>query len=471
MKKDFLYGVGTSASQIEGAYAVDGKGLSMADLLPANKKKRFSCVQDGSFALANYDTQQEYYPTHNAIDFYHTYKDDIRLLAGLGINSIRISIMWSRIFPTGEENEPNEAGLTFYKSVVDECLKYGLEPIVTISHFDIPVHLIKKYGGWASRKMIDAYLKLCQVLFTTFKNKVHYWITFNEINMILHLPFVGGGLCFKEGENKEQKMYQAAHYQLVASSAATNLAHQIDPKNNIGCMLAAGEVYPFSCNPDDILAALQKNREQYFFSDIQVRGYYPSYARELFDQKQIKLDILPEDNEILKNTVDFVSLSYYSSRCVSVDPKIQQNITNGNAFASVKNPYLDVSDWGWQIDPVGFRITLNNLYDRYQKPLMVVENGLGAMDKLTSEQEVHDTYRIDYLQKHLSALQDSQKDGVDLIGYMAWSGIDSVSASTGEMSKRYGFLYVDYDNSGQGSGKRVKKDSYFWFKNWLTKNS
>lgn len=467
MKRDFLYGVGTSASQIEGAYMADGKGLSMADILPVNKKERFKCVKDGSFALASYDANKKYYPTHNAINFYHTYKEDIRLLAGLGINSFRLSIMWSRIFPTGEESEPNQEGVGFYIKVIDECLKNHLEPIVTISHFDTPVELIKKYGGWSNRNLIEAYLRLCKVLFTTFKGKVHYWITFNEINMILQLPFVGGGICFTTNENREQKMYQAAHYQLVASSAATKLAHQIDPKNKIGCMLAAGEVYPYSCNPHDVFAALQKNREQYFFSDIQVRGYYPSYAAELFRQKNIKLDILPQDREMLKNTVDFVSLSYYSSRCTTTDPQVQKNVTDGNAFESVKNPYLDTSEWGWQIDPLGFRITLNNLYDRYQIPMMVVENGLGAVDTLTSEQKIHDSYRIDYLKSHLDALQDARKDGVNLLGYMAWSGIDAISASTGEMRKRYGFLYVDYNDMGQGSGKRFKKDSYYWFKNWL----
>lgn len=467
MKNDFLYGVGTSASQIEGAYMADGKGLSMADLLPVNKNERFKCVKDGSLALANYDANKKYYPAHNAIDFFHTYKEDIELLAGLGINSFRLSIMWSRIFPTGEENEPNQEGLDFYVKVIDECLKNHLEPIVTISHFDTPVELIKKYGGWFNRKLIEAYLRLCEALFRTFQGKVHYWITFNEINMILQLPFVGGGLCFKTSENREQKMYQAAHYQLVASSAATKLAHQIDPKNKIGCMLAAGEVYPYSCNPQDVFAALQKNREQYFFSDIQVRGYYPSYADELFKQKNIKLDILPQDKEILKNTVDFVSLSYYSSRCTTTDPQVQKNVTDGNAFESVKNPYLDTSEWGWQIDPLGFRITLNNLYDRYQIPMMVVENGLGAVDTLTSDRKIHDSYRINYLKNHLNALQEARKDGVDLLGYMAWSGIDAISASTGEMRKRYGFIYVDYNDRGQGSGKRFKKDSYYWFKTWL----
>ncbi|WEV44489.1 6-phospho-beta-glucosidase [Lactobacillus sp. ESL0684] len=467
VKKKFLWGVATSASQIEGAYQADGKGLSMADILPGDKKQRLQCMLNGTYALENYLPQQKNYPAHQAIDFYHTYQSDIKLLAEMGINSFRFSIMWSRIFPNGDETMPNQAGLQFYIDVVDECLKYDIEPIITISHFDLPINLIKNYGGWRNRKLIDLYLHLCEVLFSTFKGKVHYWITFNEINMILNLPFVGGGLSFTQGENEAEIKYQAAHYQLVASAAATKLAHEIDATNQIGCMLAAGDVYPYSCAPEDIMSALEKNREQYFFTDIQVRGYYPSYAAKMFTDQNIKLDITQADRDTLRHTVDFISFSYYSSRCVSTDPKINQNMTAGNAFASVKNPNLQVSEWGWQIDPLGLRITLNTLYDRYQKPLMIIENGLGARDTVTSDGQIHDDYRIDYFNQHLAAINQATAEGVELIGYTAWSGIDLLSASTGEMDKRYGMIYVDLDNEGHGSGKRIKKDSYYWYQNYL----
>ncbi|WEV51385.1 6-phospho-beta-glucosidase [Lactobacillus sp. ESL0731] len=463
----FLWGVATSASQIEGAYADDHKGMSMADLLPSDKKERLQCMLDGTYALAHYSPIQKTYPAHKAINFYYSYQEDIKLLAEMGINAFRFSIMWSRIFPNGEESEPNQVGLQFYINLVDECHKYGIEPIVTISHFDLPVNLIKKYGGWRSRKLIKFYLRLCETLFTALKGKVRYWITFNEINMILNLPFIGGGLSFESGENKEQVKYQAAHNQLVASAAATKLGHEIDKDNQFGCMLAAGDVYPYSCSPQDVMKALEKNQEQYFFTDIQVRGYYPSYAQKLFADKKVALDITVEDKEMLQNTVDFISFSYYSSRCISADPEVMKNMTSGNAFASVKNPYLPVSEWGWQIDPLGLRITMNQLFDRYQKPLMIVENGLGARDKKSDDGQIHDDYRIDYLTKHLAAMADAINDGVQVIGYTAWSGIDLISASTGEMAKRYGMLYVDLDNQGKGSGKRIKKDSYYWYQNFL----
>ena len=461
-KSEFMWGGALAGAQCEGAFEEAGKGVGMADILPAGPE-RLKFMNDGAYALAHMD-EKHYYPARTAIDFYHHYKEDIRLFADMGLKALRFSVTWPRIFPEGDEKAPNEAGLRFYDDIIDTCIRYKIEPVVTISHFDTPLGLIKKYGGWRNRALIGFFENYCRVLFERYKGKVRYWLPFNEINMILHLPFVGGGLSFKEGENKERVKYQAAHHQLIASALATKMAHEIYPLNQVGCMLAAGEIYPYSCSPKDVLLAQKKNRELYFFSDIQARGYYPSYASSLFREKGVSLEMEPEDAQILKNTVDFVALSYYSSRCVCADPEIAAQRTKGNAFEGTRNPYIRESAWGWQIDPDGLKITLNSLYDRYQKPLFIVENGLGAKDKVNEKGQIEDDYRIEYLREHIKAVKEALKDGTDIIGYCLWSPIDIVSASTGEMEKRYGLIYVDIDNAGKGTGKRILKKSFYWYK-------
>ncbi len=459
-RKDFLWGGATAANQYEGGYNKGGRGLANVDLVPLGKD-RFSVITGEKRML---EFQEGYfYPAKEAVDFYHRYKEDIALLAEMGFKTFRLSIGWSRIFPKGDEDTPNEEGLQFYENVFRECKKYGIEPLVTITHFDIPVHLIKEYGGWRNRKLIDFYKNLCSVIFKRYKDFVKYWLTFNEINMILHAPFMGAGLVFEEGEDKEQVKYQAAHNELVASAWATKMAHEINPENKVGCMVAAGLYYPFTPKPEDIFESISKNRENYCFIDVQSRGYYPNYLLKDLERKGIKFEFTDEDREILKNhTVDFVSFSYYSSRCATADP-IEK--TAGNIFASVKNPYLKASEWGWQIDPLGFRSTINELFDRYQKPLFVVENGLGAVDIPDEKGYVEDDYRIEYLREHIKAMKDAVEiDGVDLIGYTTWGCVDLVSAGTGEMKKRYGFVYVDRDNEGKGTLKRSKKKSFDWYK-------
>lgn len=466
--KDFLWGGAVAANQCEGAYIEGGKGLSLVDILPS-KGDRVKCKKDGAYAFEHEGTYS-YYPSHVSIDFYNNYKEDIKLFAEMGFKVFRTSISWPRIFPTGKEEFPNEEGLKFYDNVFDELLKYGIEPLVTLNHFDTPLELAREFGGWRNRKLIDYYVKYCETVFDRYKSKVKYWLTFNEINIILHSPFTGGGIVFKPEDNKEEVLYQAAHHQLVASSIVTKLAHGINPNFQIGCMLAAGEVYPYSCNPKDVLASIEKNREQYFFIDVQVRGDYPSYAKKLFEEKNIRLNIQDNDLEILKYTVDFISLSYYASRCISTDEELLKQMTSGNTFETIKNPYITASEWGWQIDPLGFRITLNNLYDRYQKPLFVVENGLGAVDIPNENNEIIDDYRIDYLSKHINAMKQAVEDGVELIGYTSWGCIDLVSAGTGEMKKRYGFIYVDLDDEGNGTRKRMKKKSFEWYKKVISSN-
>ena len=467
-RTDFLWGGATAANQCEGAYNEGNRGLANVDMIPSGEDRWKVATGE----LKNLDLNEKYdYPGHEAIDMYHHYKEDIALFAEMGFKCYRFSIAWSRIFPNGDEEKPNEDGLKFYDNLIDECLKYGIKPLVTICHFDAPMGLVHKIGGWKSRKMIDYFVKFSTVLFERYKDKVEYWLTFNEINMILHAPFMGAGLVFDEGENKTEIKYQAAHYELVASAMVTEIAHRINPNFKIGCMLAAGNTYANTPDPEDVFKALEKDRENYLFIDVQSRGEYPSYALKQFERQQFNLDITQEDKAILKNnTVDFISFSYYSSRLTSADPKATQS-TQGNVFATLKNPYLKASEWGWQIDPLGLRITLNSLYDRYQKPLFIVENGLGAVDTVDENGEINDEYRIDYLREHIKAMKDAVEiDGVNLLGYTPWGCIDLVSASTGEMKKRYGFIYVDRDNQGAGSLQRMKKKSFNWYKQVIASN-
>ena len=464
----FLWGGATAANQCEGGFDADGRGLANVDVIPHGPDRRTAMLGEGTPLECD---DEHYYPSHEAIDLYHHYKEDIALLAEMGFKVYRMSLAWTRIFPNGDEDEPNEAGLAFYEDVFRECRAHNIEPLVTITHFDLPIHLIKEYGGWRSRKLIDFYKHLARTLFTRYKGLVRYWLTFNEINMILHLPFMGAGLVFEEGENREQAKYLAAHNELVASAWATKIAHEIDPDVKVGCMLAAGSYYPYSCNPADVREAQLKNQENFFFVDVQARGHYPTYALRKFEREGIDVGMTAEDEKILaENTVDFVSFSYYSSRCTAAEPPADAEMT-GNAFRGVKNPYLQASQWGWAIDPMGLRITMNDLYDRYQKPLFIVENGLGARDVVEPDGTINDDYRIDYLRAHIEAMRDAIiEDGVDLLGYTTWGPIDLVSASTGEMSKRYGFIYVDRDDAGEGTLERRRKKSFSWYKKVIASN-
>lgn len=466
--KGFLWGGAIAANQAEGAYLEDGKGLTIVDLLPTGEKRWDVMTGHIDSFVPSAD---EYYPSHESIDFYHRYKEDIALFAEMGFKALRLSISWARIFPNGDDESPNEAGLQFYDNLFDELLKHGIEPVVTLAHFDVPVHLVEAYGSWSNRKLVHFFEKYVTTVFTRYKDKVKYWMTFNEINMLLHLPFIGAGLVFKEGDNRKQIQYQAAHHQLVASALAVKACHELIPNAKIGCMLAAGATYPYTCNPNDVHAAMEQDRESFFFIDVQSRGEYPAYAKRFFKENNLTIEMEDEDVALLKNhTVDYIGFSYYSSRTTSTDPKVLEQLTSGNVFETIENPYVEKSEWGWTIDPKGFRITANQLYDRYQKPLFVVENGLGAIDELNADGEVHDEGRIEYLQKHLVEMSEAIEDGVDIIGYTSWGPIDIVSASTGEMKKRYGYIYVDKDNEGNGSLKRTKKKSFGWYKKVIETN-
>lgn len=471
MPEGFLWGGATAANQCEGAYQEDGRGLSSVDVVPfgpdrmlvcKGKKKMLECTNDYT------------YPAHTAIDMYHHYKEDIALFAEMGFKCYRLSISWTRILPNGDDDLPNEKGLEFYHNVFDECLKYGIEPLVTICHFDAPMELIKRYGGWKDRRMVDAFLKYCKILFSNYGKKVKYWLTFNEINMLLHMPFMGAGLVFEEGENVEQVKYQAAHHELVASAKAVKLARELMPDAQIGCMLAAGQFYPYTCSPQDVYTAFESDRDNYFFIDVQVRGEYPIWAKKRMENKGIKLEITENDvKELKEGIVDFISFSYYCSRCQSSDPEIVKKYgRKGNAVSNaVTNPYLKASEWGWQIDPLGLRVTMNTLYDRYQKPLFIVENGLGANDVVEEDGSIHDFYRIDYLREHIKVMRDAvNEDGIPLLGYTSWGCIDLISATTGEMKKRYGMIYVNKQDDGSGNYERMKKDSFYWYKQVIATN-
>ncbi|WP_426332968.1 6-phospho-beta-glucosidase [Paenibacillus silvae] len=466
--ENFLWGGATAANQLEGAYLEGGKGLTTVDLIPIGAN-RFP------IALGNLDSfepkEGEFYPSHEAIDFYHRYKEDIALFAEMGFKCLRLSVAWARIFPNGDDAEPNEAGLQFYDDVFDELLKHNIEPVVTICHFDVPVSLVKNYGGWKNRKMVTFFETYAKTLFNRYKDKVKYWMTFNEINMLLHLPYIGAGIVLEEGEDKEQVLYQAAHHELVASALAVKACHEIIPSAQIGCMLAAGMVYPYSSHPEDVWKAMDKDRESFFFIDVQSKGEYPGYTKRFFRENKIHIDMQPEDADILKqHTVDYIGFSYYASRCTSADPEVLKNSTEGNVFGSVKNPYLEASEWGWTIDPKGLRITCNQLHDRYGKPLFIVENGLGATDVLLDDDTVEDDYRIAYLNSHFAEMAEAIQDGVELIGYTSWGPIDLVSAGTGEMKKRYGYIYVDRNNDGSGTLRRVRKKSFHWYKEVIASN-
>ncbi|WP_409308735.1 6-phospho-beta-glucosidase [Pectobacterium sp. B1J-3] len=462
----FLWGGALAANQSEGAYLEGGKGLTTVDMIPHGASRlAVKLGQEPRFTLRD----DEFYPSHQAIDFYHHYKDDIALMAEMGFTVFRTSIAWSRIYPNGDELTPNEEGIAFYRDVFTECKKHHIEPLITLCHFDVPMHLVKEYGSWRNRKMVEFFTRYAKTCFEAFDGLVKYWLTFNEINILLHSPFSGAGLVFEKGDNQEQVKYQAAHHELLASALATKIAHEVNPDNQVGCMLAGGNFYPWSCKPEDVWAALEKDRENLFFIDVQARGAYPSYTTRLFREKGITITTAPGDDEILKNTVDFVSFSYYASRCASADMN-DQNSSAANIVKSLKNPHIKASEWGWGIDPLGLRITMNMMYDRYQKPLFLVENGLGARDVMNEQGEIDDDYRISYLREHIKAMREAIEDGIPVIGYTSWGCIDLIAASTGEMSKRYGFVYVDRDDKGNGSLARKKKKSFHWYKRVIASN-
>ena len=446
----FLWGGATAANQIEGAYAEDGKGLSVQDVLPGG------VVKPASAGPTPDNLKLE------AIDFYHRYQEDIALFAEMGFKVFRLSIAWSRIFPRGDEAEPNAAGLAFYDRVIDELLAHNIVPLVTLSHYELPLYLAQEYGGWTNRKLIGFYENFARTVFEHFRGRVQYWLTFNEINSILHFPILAGIMSTTD----KQDLYQAIHHELVASARVTKIAHEVDATNKIGCMILAMPRYPLTPNPDDVWAALDAAHDDFTFGDVHCRGTYPGYFLRKLREAGIELDITEQDRIDLRNTVDFVSFSYYMSVCESATDTTRGP---GNLIGGVPNPTLAASQWGWQIDPVGLRIILNEYWDRWQKPLFIVENGLGARDELV-DGTVADDYRISYMNDHLVQVGEALSDGVEVLGYTSWGCIDLVSMSTAEMSKRYGFIYVDRNDDGSGTLQRYRKKSFYWYKDVIASN-
>ncbi|WP_100407737.1 glycoside hydrolase family 1 protein [Bacillus solitudinis] len=465
----FLWGGATAANQLEGAYNEDKKGLNLADVLPGGKV-RLEIISNPGFDF-EIDESKYYYPNHEAIDFYHRYKEDIALFAEMGFKSFRLSIAWSRIYPNGDEMTPNEKGLEFYDKVFDELHKYGIEPVVTISHYETPLHLIKEYGGWRNRKLIELFERYATTLFKRYKDKVKYWMTFNEINGATHLPILGLGFSPKNEDVRLQESFQGLHHQFVASALAVKAGHEIIPDSKIGCMLIFAPVYSIDANPENVMHALREEQVfNYLCGDVQVRGEYPAFSKRYFRENGIKLDIHDGDLELIKQyPVDYIGFSYYMSR-TEKKHKTEEEIGAGNLIGGVKNPFLKASEWGWEIDPIGLRISLNQLYNRYKVPLFIVENGLGAIDKIEEDGSINDDYRINYLREHIKAMAEAIDDGVDLIGFTSWGCIDLVSASTGEMSKRYGYIYVDKHDDGSGTLERRRKKSFYWYKDVISTN-
>ncbi|MDD3402776.1 MAG: glycoside hydrolase family 1 protein [Hespellia sp.] len=459
--ENFLWGGAVAANQCEGAYNADGKGLSIQDVMPHGiKGARTIRPTEDNMKLVG-------------IDFYHRYKEDIKLFAEMGFKVFRTSIAWSRIFPRGDEAEPNEAGLVFYDDLFDECHKYGIEPLVTLSHYETPLYLSEHYDGWVNPKMIGFYENYVTTVFKRYKDKVKYWLTFNEINSILNSPFMSGGINTPKEELTESQLYQAIHHEMVASASAVKIAHEINPDFQVGCMILSMPVYPLSPDPADVIQAMEESHLHDMFTEIHVRGEYPGYMKRYMREHNIEVAFAPGDEEILKNTVDFISFSYYVSVCATADE--EKNIRGeGNLLGGVPNPTLKASEWGWQIDPKGLRYILNTFWDKYRKPLFIVENGLGAKDELVDDgkggKTVNDDYRIDYMRDHLIQVGEAIEDGVEVMGYTSWGCIDLVSASTAELAKRYGFIYVDRNDDGSGTLKRYKKKSFGWYKEVIASN-
>lgn len=467
--KGFLWGGAVAAHQLEGGWNKGGKGVSIADVMTAGAHGVPRRITHGII-------EGENYPNNEGIDFHGYYKEDIALFAEMGFKCFRTSIAWTRIFPKGDELEPNEEGLKFYDDMFDEMLKHGIEPVITLSHFEMPYHLAKEYGGWRNRKVIDFFVRYATTVMRRYKNKVKYWMTFNEINNQKNFttPIFGwtcSGILYNEDESAEEVMYQAVHHELVASALVVKKGHEINPDFKIGAMCSFVPIYPYSCNPNDMMLASEAMRDRYLFADVHCRGHYPKYALKEWERKGYNINIEPGDAEILaEGKVDYLGFSYYMSTVVQSGAVVKDDGYGGKT-TEVKNPYVKASDWGWQIDPVGLRYSLNQLYERYELPLFIVENGFGAIDLKEADGTCNDEYRIDYLKSHIIEMEKAiELDGVELIGYTPWGCIDVVSFTTGEMKKRYGFIYVDKDNEGNGTLERSRKKSFHWYKKVIETN-
>ena len=485
LPEGFLWGGATAANQFEGGFKEGGKGVNSSDCTTRGSRTKPRMVtyktREGKIEAvpmfgmnapegAEYGVFEGYdYPSHEGIDFYHRFKEDIALFGEMGFKVFRLSMNWARIYPTGMEETPNEEGLKFYDEVFDELAKYNIKPLVTLSHYETPIGLANAWGSWTDARTIDCFCRYVKTVGERYKGKCDLWLTFNEINIAAMSPWMSSGV----GNCTPQIVADISKHQLIASAKAVQILHDIDPNNKVGNMVAYGANYPYTCNPQDVWASKQAMKTYHFYEDVQARGYYPSYKLKEYEREGVDFFLTEEDKQALLNgTVDFLSFSYYMSSVSSVDPELLKQVADGNmGLGGIRNPYLQVSDWGWAIDPMGLRIALNELWERYQKPLFIVENSLGTQDKLEEDKTCHDPAHIDYLRTHIEAMADAiNEDGVELMGYTPWGCIDLVSASTGEMHKRYGFIYVDLQDDGTGTGDRYRKDSFYWWKKVIATN-
>ncbi|MBU5309738.1 glycoside hydrolase family 1 protein [Ligilactobacillus saerimneri] len=468
----FLWGGAQAASQADGSFTEDGKGLNSSDVQPFLKglsNEEIQRLETQGMTIEeikqNMTDDQHYYPKRHGIDFYHTYRQDIDLLAEMGFKTFRTSLDWSRIFPNGDDKQPNIAALEHYSEMIDYMLAHGIEPIITMNHYETPLNITLKYGGWPNRAVIPMFERFGKTLLDWFGSRVKYWIVVNQINMVQIEPWLSVGVASDQYDNMSEALYQSTHNQMVAAAWIKQYAKSLNlPDLNIGTMVADGTVYPASSKPDDVVLAMQHNRMQYMFTDVQFRGYYPQAAKNYFAEHNIHLDIDIDDMKLIKdNPMDFLGISYYYSKMVSAE-KNAYEVNDTSA-----NPHLETSPWGWAIDPQGLYNTLSQYADRYNKPIIIAENGFGMYDEI-EDGKIHDDYRIDYLSKHIEQVGRAIHDGANVIAYCEWGPIDIVSCSSQQMSKRYGFIYVDLDDEGQGSGKRIRKDSFYWYKDVITSN-
>ena len=479
--KGFLWGGDISANQCEGGWDEGGKSPNMTDYHTGgtvNSPRMATYIMpDGTYGktpamIENCNLPEgaklainpdEFYPNHKATDFYHHYKEDIAMFAELGFKAFNMTLSWARIFPKGIKEGINPEGVEFYHNVFKECLKYGIEPLVHLYKYDMPAFYIEELGGWKNRFLIEEFVEFGKASIDEFQ-EVTYWSTFNEIN--------AAQFSILDSNNQEevQRQYQALHNQLVASAKVVKYLHDNYPDKKIGCMQAGIFTHALTCDPEDELANQREMQKNFWYAgDVFARGYYPSYAKYLWKELNIILDITEEDLKVLKEgTVDMFTYSYYMTNNVTTHET--DDTVQGNFAAGIRNPYLTYSDWGWALDPLGLQYSLEKIYDRYRIPLMVVENGLGAYDTVEEDGSIHDDYRIDYYRPHIEAMSAACDNGVDLIAYTTWGCIDLVSAGTGEMRKRYGFIYVDKHDDGTGDLSRRPKDSFYWYKKVIESN-
>lgn len=469
--KKILYGGATANSQYEGGFGVSGKGMDTQDCRPylkrtSNATTSTRLLTQENINYAKTETDNKKFPFRTASKGYEFWEEDIELIKELGLHVYRLSISWARLYPQGDEEEPNQEGIAYYDKIIKKVHEAGIKIFLTMNHFCYPLHLIESYGGWTNRKLIDFYLRYAKTVFENWGEYIDFYLPFNEINAGYFSPFNGVGLIREEDKPYDQsKIFLSLHHQFVASAKVIELGHKM-VRGQFGCMAACFCYYPYSCKPEDNLKYVKDEEVyQWFFLDVLSRGIYPSYMNRFFKENNISFEVTEEDLRLLReNPADFVSFSYYQSCVVSTD---EREMTAGNLVVTTKNPYLKATDWGWQIDPIGLRITLNKVYDRYQKPLFISENGLGYKDVLEDDGTIHDSYRIDYLKTHFEQIDEAILDGVDLLGYIMWGIIDIVSAGSCEMEKRYGVVYVNADNEGNGDYKRIKKESFAWYQKFL----